>query len=131
MRAGVVFDLILDELESRNASAVKREMIRATSVAHGDSGHAQVFEGLHPFHKNRRDSLVFLKVNAANLPRAVIEIEIDRNLGLFRFELERPCEPAHVFRKLDFVWILRTHREMFFHIPARTKKSLFFTAPQS
>src|SRR5271154_7594678 len=50
--AGFVIERILNELESWDADGIKRQVIGATGVAHGDSGHAQIFEGLHPGFEN-------------------------------------------------------------------------------
>ena len=46
--AGVVLDVVLDELEARQADAVERLVVGAAGVANGQRGRAQVAERLQP-----------------------------------------------------------------------------------
>ena len=47
--SGVVFDGVLDELESRNANRIKGNVVGATRVARSDRRGTKVGEGLQPF----------------------------------------------------------------------------------
>src|SRR5258707_15473379 len=86
VRARVVFDWILYELEPRDAGSVEREMVGATGVAHGQRIHAEIVEGLHPGLKDRLYGGVLLHEDAANLARAIVHVEIDGNLCLLRLD---------------------------------------------
>src|SRR5262245_55484876 len=74
VRARVVLDLVLNELKARKSNRIVRLVIRSTCVADRQRGHAHVPERLHPRLEDRRDGLVALEVDAANLPRAVVNV---------------------------------------------------------
>ena len=72
----VVLDLVLDELEARQADRVVRQMVRAARVADRQRRHPEVRERLHPRLKDRRDGLVALQIDAANRAGAVVDVEV-------------------------------------------------------
>src|SRR2546428_3593890 len=74
-----VIERILNELEPRDAHSIKSLMVGATGVARTQRGYAQIFQRLNPLGKDRSYSGILLKVNAANLAAAVIDIEIPGN----------------------------------------------------
>src|ERR1700747_528029 len=94
MRSGLIRHWVLDELKPRNTDSVERLMISASSVAHCQRGHAEISEGLHPGFENRGDCLVLLKINAANLSRSVVYVEIRGDFGLLRLKRYWSCLPA-------------------------------------
>src|SRR4051812_31600526 len=52
VRTAAVIKRVLDELESRYAHGVKGLVVSAAGLAHGDGGHAQVFERFHPLRED-------------------------------------------------------------------------------
>src|SRR5882724_4450791 len=80
VRAAIVFNLILNKLESRQANGVKRKMVRATSVCNGKSCCAHLAERRKPLAKQRPDRFVALQIYATNLASAVIKIEVGAKL---------------------------------------------------
>ena len=76
MRARVVLDRILNELEAGQPDRVERLVIRAAGVADRQRRHAEVVERLHPLLEDRRDGLVALQVDAANRAGAVVDVEV-------------------------------------------------------
>jgi hypothetical protein len=58
MRACLVFDGILHELEAGQAYFVERKVVGAAGVANGQRGGAQVVEGFEPFGEDRRTMLL-------------------------------------------------------------------------
>src|SRR5580693_5857183 len=70
--ARLVLYRILDELEPRNADGVERKMVGAARIAHGQRGHAEIAERLHPRFEDRSDGLVLLQINTPDLSRAIV-----------------------------------------------------------
>jgi len=52
-RGGKKFQIVLDELEARQAQANKLHMVRAACVARAEVGHAHIVERFHPGLKDR------------------------------------------------------------------------------
>ena len=75
---------ILDELESGDADGIEGEMVSAAGVAHGESGHAEIFERTHPGFEDGGNGLVLLQVDAANLSGAVVDVEVGGDSSLAR-----------------------------------------------
>src|SRR5687767_4161560 len=106
---------VLQELESRQARLVERDVIGAADALIRDGRHAHVPERLHPAAQQRPRVLVALKVDAAIGAGAVVLVEV----GL------KP-----VVRRL-----LRGHRvvriaEVLAHVGARAPEPLLFPAPE-
>ncbi len=83
---GFVVERVLDELEAGDADRVEREMVGAAGIAQGDGGDAEVVEGLDPLGEDGRDEGVLLEIDAANLARSVIEVEVGGDLALLGLE---------------------------------------------
>src|SRR3989442_7565492 len=98
VRARSVIERILNELEPRDADSIKSLMVGATGVAYTHRGYAQIFQRLDPLGKDRSYSGILLKINAANLAAAIIDVEIPGNFLLVGFKLQRACRLAIVFR---------------------------------
>src|SRR5207244_2209487 len=131
MGTRLVLDGILDELETGNADGVERQMVRTTRVAHSDGVHAQVVKRQHPGLKYGLDRGIFLKIDAANFSRAVINIEVSRDFGLFRLHRDRtglaPKQSWHSFH----VGLVhgRTRPEVLLYIALRPEQALLLAAP--
>src|SRR5579864_7963866 len=101
MRASFILDGILNELESGNADGVEGEVVSAAGVAHGERGHAEIFEGTHPGLEDGVNSFVFLQIDAANFSGAVIYVEISRDFRLLGLHSDwsglAAQERGHVF----------------------------------
>src|SRR5271165_7611646 len=133
MCARFVFDRILNELKSRNADCVEGQMIGAAGVAHGERGHAEILEGFHPGFEDGRDGFVLLKINTANLTRAVVDVEIGGDFRLLRLYRNLSSLAAqerwHAFHQ--GVVHGRAGAEMVLNIALRAEKPLFFAAPEA
>src|SRR6266404_681262 len=84
-----VFHIVLNEVDARDSDCVERQEIRTTGVLHGQGRHPQVVEGLHPLLKDWLERLIFLQINATDLSRTAVQIEIDGNIVVLGFEGER------------------------------------------
>jgi hypothetical protein len=62
----VVLERILNELKSRQANRIKREMVGAAGVANGDRVRAEVGKRLQPRLEDRPHRVVALEIDAAN-----------------------------------------------------------------
>src|SRR4029434_1988118 len=85
----VVFDLALNELEAGQSDRVEREVIGPAGVPAGQRSRPQVTERFEPGAEDRAHGLVALQIDAANLARPVVEVEIGRELLVSRFERDR------------------------------------------
>ena len=107
-------------------------MIRSARVAHGQGRHTEIFERLHPGFENRRDRFILLKVDAANLARPVVHVEVGGNLRLLRLDADRTSLTAqqrgHPFH--EGIVHRRTRAEVLLHIVLRSQQALLFPAPQ-
>src|SRR4051812_36751804 len=84
MRARVVIERVLDELESGQADLVEWEVIGAAGVGERDGLCAKIVERREPLFEDRRGCGVPLAIDAADLPAAIVEIEVRRQLLVFR-----------------------------------------------
>src|SRR5713101_6806419 len=127
-----VIERILNELEPRDAHSIKSLMVGATGVARTQRGYAQIFQRLNPLGKDRSYSGILLKVNAANLAAAVIDIEIPGNFLLAGFKPQRAYRLAIVFRELELVRFSRARHvsKVLLHIAVRAKFTLFLPSPE-
>src|SRR5689334_24655403 len=89
VRTRVVFNLVLNKLEARQTNPIKRQVVRTAGVSDRERGRAQIAERRQPLTEERTNSFVALQVNATNLARAVIEIEIAAQLLVLGFRDER------------------------------------------
>ena len=89
MRALLVLDFVLDELEAGQADAVERDVVGAAGVALGDGRDAEVLERLDPGCEDRRDGVILLRVDAADLAGAVVEVEVGGEFGVLRLDRQR------------------------------------------
>ena len=78
MGAALVVEIVLDELETGNADRIEAQVIGAAGVAHRDGGDAEVLQRRDPLRKDGRDRRVALEIDAANLARAVVDVEVGR-----------------------------------------------------
>ena len=78
-----VVQLVLHELEARDADAVEADVVGAARVALGDDGRADVVPRLQPVLEDRRDRQVLLRIDAADLAAAVVQIEVRGDLLAF------------------------------------------------
>src|SRR5581483_5806035 len=130
MRARLILDRILNELESGNADSIEGKVIGAASIAHRERVHAQIFERLHPCFEDRLHRGISLHVDTANLSGAVVDIELNRNLCLLRLPRHRPSfAPTQARRALLQPGKRRTRSEMMDDVPLRAEQSFLFTAP--
>src|SRR5947209_15225361 len=107
-------------------------MVRASGVAHAEGVHAQVAEGFHPGLEDGLDRGVLLHINAADLTRAVVHVEINGDLFLLGLESDGTVFAAQQ-RGISFalrVLRFRPLAEMMHHVPLRAQQSFFLTAPQ-
>ena len=84
----VVLERVLNELESRQADGIVREVIGAASIGDGNRVHAHGLEGLHPFLEDRPGRFVPLQINAAEFAAAVVNVEVNGKFilsGLLEF----------------------------------------------
>src|SRR5262245_29660045 len=82
VRAAVVFQRVLDELKTGQAHTVEREVIGAARVRRRKRERAHVGERSEPGAENWPNCFVPLQIDATDFARAVIEIEIGRELGM-------------------------------------------------
>src|SRR5437868_726377 len=132
MSARIVFDWVLNELEAGNAGGVEGEMIGAPGVPHGERIHSQIFEGTHPCFEDRLHSGIPLHVDAANLSRAIVDVEVRGNFGLFWLYRHRSGFSAPKARRaiLSGAGERWTRTEMVHYVPLGAEQTLFFAAPQ-
>src|SRR5687768_11121324 len=121
MRTGVVFDLVLDELKTRQADTIERLVIRSAGVRHRKRLRTEVCEWCEPCFEVRSNRRIALHVNAADLSRPVVEIVVGRELVVVPGLNELTRLP---------VLTARPFTEMLFDVFARPDQSLLFTAPQ-
>src|SRR5690349_4852775 len=76
MRDRLVFDLVLDELKTRQANRVEREMVRPVGVRRRQRRRAQIAKRLQPLSKDRMHAFVALQVDAANLACPIVEVVV-------------------------------------------------------
>ena len=131
VRAALVVQRVLDELESRNAYCIEAQVVGAAGVAVGDGGYAQVLERRDPLRKDGRDGRVALGVDAANLAGAVIHIEVTGDELLFRLYFEGPSCAPHELRQLQLVGRRRGFgcAKVDGAIALRAEDALFFSGP--
>ena len=82
MGARVVFERILNELETGEADGVVRKMIGAAGVLNRDGVHPHRLERLHPFAENRPCGFVALQIDAAEFAAAIVNVEVNVKLAL-------------------------------------------------
>src|SRR5690606_3845651 len=75
---GAVVQAIVHELEARQADPVERDVVGAAGVARDHHGGADVGERRHPCLEDRHRGQVLLGVHAADLARAVVQVEVGR-----------------------------------------------------
>src|SRR5215510_9911967 len=85
VRSRVVLNLVLNELEAWQPNTIKREVICSTSVGNRQRRCSHVLEWSKPVAEERSNSLVALQINSADLPSAVVEIEVATEFFPFRF----------------------------------------------
>src|SRR5262245_38627970 len=110
-------------------------MIGAAGVSAGQSGRSQIAKRLEPGAENRAHGFVALQVDAANLARAVVEVEIGRELIVGRFERDRSLLSLLPLLPLLSLLSPRSARSlargvMHVDVGARADKPLLFAAPQ-
>src|SRR6266404_4321387 len=83
MRSRVVFNRVLNELKSRQADSIKRQVIRAAGVRDRKRLRAEIPEGREPLPEQRPHRFVALEIDAANFSGAIVEVEISVKLFVF------------------------------------------------
>src|SRR5260370_39502869 len=104
----------------------------AARIAVGNRGDAQILQWRHPLFKDMIHRSISLGIDAANLARSIVDIEIRGNKLLFRFESERPRGLPQKLRQLH---LLRSGRqreatEMLSCVSLAAEEPLFFARPQ-
>src|ERR1700719_974974 len=125
MRSRSVIQHVLNELEARNADGIKRLVIGAAGISHRDRADAQVAKWCNPLLENLSDRRILLQVDPADFSRAVVDVEVSRNLRLLRLDDNRSSRLAQKIRQLHLIGSLRQRHvpEMLFYIAVRTKLS--------
>ena len=113
MRLGGIVQRILNELEAGQPHRVKRLVIGSARVADGDRICAVILEGVQPRLEDGPHHVVALQIRAADLAGAVVQVEVTRELGMFRLERHGFAIP-----------------EVILHIGPRSQQPLFFAGPQ-
>src|SRR5271170_327895 len=96
-------------------------MIRATGVADGQGGHAEIVEGDHPSVKNWRDHFIALEIDAADFAGAVVDVVVGVELGLLGKNLD---EMSGGIFDIGIT-------EVLLHVGAGAEEALFFTSPKT
>src|SRR6516165_6911507 len=86
---GVIFDRILDELESGKTNRIKREVVRATCIRGRQRRGSEVLKRRKPRSENPSHCFVALQVDSAHLTRPVVEIEVNGEDRVIRLECQR------------------------------------------
>src|SRR5437667_10557252 len=89
-------------------------MVRSTRAANAQCRHAETFERLHPRLEDRRGGFVPLQIDTSNSSRTVINVEVTVEFRMFRLQFH-----------------IRAIGKVLRHVGARSKKTFFFTGPQS
>ena len=84
MGPGSIFYWILNELETGKADAVEGNVIGAAGVAHRNRRRAEVREREKPCLEDRGGGRIALGIDASDLPAAIVQIEVNRKLVVFR-----------------------------------------------
>src|SRR5690606_14995518 len=129
---GAVVQAILHELEARKPDAVERDVVGAAGVARDHHGGADVGERLHPRLEDRHRGEGFLGVHAADLARAVVQVEVGREPVVRRLALQLAVVFAQEGRQvlLRRIGGLRIRGEGTRNVVGRTDQALLLTAPQ-
>ena len=85
-----VIHIVLDKLEAGNSNPVERLVVRPKGCFHRDVGRTEVGKGYQPGLEDRNDRGILLGIDAPNLPTAVIDVEVGRDLGMTRQNFDGP-----------------------------------------
>jgi len=113
VRAGAVFDRVLNELETRQTNPVEREMVGAACVFRRYRSGPQVVERFEPLGKNRSCFLIALQIHPSNFTGPIIDIEVSRYVVAFFVE----------FSGARFDQVIG-------HVIFRAMQTLFLTTPE-
>ena len=132
MDVAEIVQLVLHELEARNACAVERHVVGAAGGALGDDGRAHVVPRLQPAFEDRRRRQVFLRIDAADLAAAIVQVEVGGNLVVAGGALQLALVGAECDRQrlLGRIRGFRVAREVLFHVGLRADQALFLAGPQ-
>src|SRR3954452_22325880 len=114
VRTGVVIHRILNKLEAGKPDGVIGQVVRSAGIANRGGAGTQILEWDKPGVEDRSHHIVALEVNAPDLARSVVVVEVARELSMLRGKL-------HGFPVT----------KMLFHVGARTEQALFFASPES
>src|SRR6202035_181615 len=123
MRTRDVVELVLNELEARNAHVIEGFVISASTIAHADGCNAEVLQRLDPLLKNRSFGNVFLQIHAEDLAGAIVDVEVSGNLLLIGLEFKRPTRLAEPLWQFDLIGRggKRHEAKMLLHVSDRAK----------
>src|SRR3972149_2777641 len=117
---------VLNELETRKADRIEREVVRSSGVGEGDRFRCRIIERCKPLAENAACFLVPLQVNSSESAGAVVMIEIYGEFLVSRFCLQRSrCSSHHHLHHIRLPLAVGV-----FHISPRTKQALFLAAPE-
>src|SRR3569833_3075559 len=132
MHPRLIVQWILNKLERRHTDAAHQLVIgRAGGLGHYGRG-AQTLKWREPFTENRQDGKVAFSVDAAELARSVIDIEVARELlvsgqGVHRIgvdaKVRTECGDRRVARRRPLGQVLS-------NVGARAEQSLLLTGPE-
>jgi hypothetical protein len=107
-------------------------MVRAACVAHRERCHAEIFQGRYPLRKDGSNGGIPLQVDATNLARSIVNVEVAGDEFLLRLEFERAGIAAHELRQRELIGCRGNRRgsKMLLYVALRAKESLFFAGPQ-
>src|SRR6185437_12867609 len=112
MRAGLVIERVLDELESRNPVRHETQVVGAARVPDRERVHPVIVERLHPCREQRPRHVVPLQIHPPDRTRAVVHVVVPRNQLLLR---------QHLALRIA---------KMLLRIRARSQQPLLFPRPQ-
>ena len=131
VRAGLVLDLVLDELEARQADPVEGLVVGAGGVVHRHGRHAEVLERRDPALEDRDDRGVLLGVDAPDLSGPVVDVEVRRELRVLGLRRDRPGRlPEVVGLLLLRVGHRRARREVVRDVGLGAEEPLLLAAPE-
>jgi hypothetical protein len=86
MRTGIIFQFVLDELETGNANRIKRQVIGTARIFDGECFCAQLIKRSQPTVKDGSHLLVTLQVYSPDLSAAIVQVVISSDLLMLRHD---------------------------------------------
>src|SRR5437899_6244507 len=89
MRAALVLDGILNELEARQADGVEREVVSASGIRKTERLRLQIRKRLKPAAEKRPRRLIALHIDPSDFSGAIVQIEVSAEPLVVRLAHER------------------------------------------